>query len=104
MAIQAFCCCRLHLHCITPVPPACITLICTAPACAVLPPPNLYCPTCAALPLQPRYSIFRMFDDVMLLGKGGRLVFLGPSRLALHYFESLGFALPPNENPAGERE
>jgi hypothetical protein len=45
-----------------------------------------------------------MFDDVMLLGKGGRLVFLGPSRLALHYFESLGFALPPNENPAGGRE
>ena len=42
-----------------------------------------------------------MFDDVMLLGKGGRLVYLGPSRLALHYFESLGFALPPNENPAG---
>jgi hypothetical protein len=42
-----------------------------------------------------------MFDDVMLLGKGGRLVFLGPSRLALPYFESLGFALPPNENPAG---
>lgn len=52
-------------------------------------------------PLQPRYSIFRAFDDVLLLGKGGRQVYLGPSRLALPYFESLGFTLPPNENPAG---
>lgn len=51
--------------------------------------------------VQPRFSIFRMFDDVMLLGKGGRLVFLGPSRLALPYFDSIGFQLPPNENPAG---
>ncbi len=29
-----------------------------------------------------------------------RLVYLGPSHLALPYFESLGFALPRNENPA----
>jgi hypothetical protein len=42
-----------------------------------------------------------MFDDVMLLGKGGRLVFLGPSTLALPYFQQIGFDLPPNENPAG---
>lgn len=41
-----------------------------------------------------------MFDDVLLLGKGGRLVYLGPSRLALLYFSSLSFSLPPNENPA----
>lgn len=49
---------------------------------------------------QPRYSIFTLFDDVMLLAKGGRLAYLGPSRLALDYFSSLGFDLPPNENPA----
>lgn len=30
-----------------------------------------------------------------------RMVYLGPSRLALPYFETIGFALPPNENPAG---
>lgn len=30
-----------------------------------------------------------------------RMVYLGPSRLALSYFETIGFALPPNENPAG---
>ena len=29
------------------------------------------------------------------------MVYLGPSRLALPYFETIGFALPPNENPAG---
>lgn len=49
---------------------------------------------------QPRYSIFSLFDDVMLLCKGGRLAYLGPSRLALPYLESAGFQLPPNENPA----
>lgn len=49
---------------------------------------------------QPRFSIFSLFDDVMLLCKGGRLAYLGPSNLAIPYLESLGFALPPNENPA----
>ena len=49
---------------------------------------------------QPRYAIFTLFDDVMLLGRGGRLVYLGPSHLALCYFESLSFALPANENPS----
>ncbi|PRW59962.1 white-brown complex 30 [Chlorella sorokiniana] len=54
----------------------------------------------AAADILPRYSIFRLFDDVLLLGKGGRMVYLGPSRLALPYFETIGFTLPPNENPA----
>ena len=49
---------------------------------------------------QPRYSIFSLFDDVMLLCKGGMLAYLGPSQLALNYLEELGFALPRNENPA----
>ncbi|KAL4536815.1 hypothetical protein Ndes2526A_g06320 [Nannochloris sp. 'desiccata'] len=49
---------------------------------------------------QPRFSIFSLFDDVMLLCKGGKLAYLGPSRLALPYMESVGFTLPPNENPA----
>jgi len=49
---------------------------------------------------QPRFSIFSLFDDVMLLCKGGKLAYLGPSRLALPYLESVGFSLPPNENPA----
>ena len=49
---------------------------------------------------QPRYSVFQLFDDALFLGKGGKTVFLGPSHLALPYFESLNFRLPPNENPA----
>ncbi|KAL3159876.1 hypothetical protein ABBQ38_010274 [Trebouxia sp. C0009 RCD-2024] len=49
---------------------------------------------------QPRYGIFVLFDEVLLLGKSGRTVFQGPSTAALPYFNSLGFELPPNENPA----
>ncbi len=32
-----------------------------------------------------------MFDDVLLLGKGGKTVYLGPTEDALKYFEELGF-------------
>jgi len=49
---------------------------------------------------QPRYSLFTLFDDVLLLGKGGKAVYLGPSAGAKPYFESLGFEMPVNENPA----
>jgi hypothetical protein len=49
---------------------------------------------------QPRYSLFTLFDDVLLLGKGGRTVYLGPASGAKPYFQSLGFAMPANENPA----
>eukprot|EP00449_Zooxanthella_nutricula_P007181 CAMPEP_0198509124 /NCGR_PEP_ID=MMETSP1462-20131121/13377_1 /TAXON_ID=1333877 /ORGANISM="Brandtodinium nutriculum, Strain RCC3387" /LENGTH=522 /DNA_ID=CAMNT_0044238423 /DNA_START=8 /DNA_END=1576 /DNA_ORIENTATION=+ len=49
---------------------------------------------------QPRYSLFTLFDDVLLLGKGGRTAYLGPPRGARAYFEGLGFAAPALENPA----
>merc|ERR1719277_1933114 len=49
---------------------------------------------------QPRYSLFTLFDDVLLLGKGGQTVYLGPSVGAKSYFEGLGFVMPANENPA----
>eukprot|EP01080_Neovahlkampfia_damariscottae_P000220 gene220-4466_t len=49
---------------------------------------------------QPRYEIFSMIDDILLLGKGGRVVFLGPRDEALHYFENLGFHCPEKVNPA----
>jgi len=49
---------------------------------------------------QPRYSLFTLFDDVLLLGKGGRTVYLGPSLAAKPYFEQLGFEMPEDENPA----
>ena len=56
--------------------------------------------TIATVIHQPRYEIFTMFHKVLLLGKGGRTVYLGPSEKALTYFESIGFAAPPNINPA----
>lgn len=49
---------------------------------------------------QPRFEIFQMFDDVMILGKGGRTIYLGPVRDVVNYFQSIGFQLPPFVNPA----
>lgn len=49
---------------------------------------------------QPRYSLFSLFDDVLLLGKGGRTVYFGPPSSAKVYFQRLGFEMPPAENPA----
>lgn len=48
---------------------------------------------------QPRYSLFTLFDEVLLLG-GGQTVYLGPSEGALPYFRNLGFKMPQHENPA----
>eukprot|EP00752_Nemacystus_decipiens_P009766 g8722.t1 len=47
---------------------------------------------------QPRSSIFRMFDDVMLLSEG-RVMFQGPAGRVGRYFRSRGHAMPPNTNP-----
>ena len=53
-------------------------------AAVVAPPSPLPTPTPRFnVQHQPRFSIFQMFSDVLLLGKGGRLVYLGPSTLAL---------------------
>merc|ERR1719188_918368 len=43
---------------------------------------------------QPRYSLFTQIDDVLLLGKGGRTVYTGPTDRAVEYFEGLGFTMP----------
>jgi ABC-type multidrug transport system ATPase subunit len=49
---------------------------------------------------QPRYEIFNMFHKVLLLAKGGRLVYYGPPDRALEYFEQhLGLQCPPHVNP-----
>lgn len=49
---------------------------------------------------QPRYSLFTLCDDVLLLGAGGRTAYLGPSEGAKAYFQEVGFVMPENENPA----
>ncbi|CAJ1389625.1 unnamed protein product [Effrenium voratum] len=49
---------------------------------------------------QPRYSLFTLLDDVVLLGTGGHLAYIGPTLRAKPYFERLGLIMPENENPA----
>jgi ABC-type multidrug transport system ATPase subunit len=49
---------------------------------------------------QPRFEIFQLFDDVLLLGKGGYTIFLGPNEDVLPYFRQLGFACPAQCNPS----
>ena len=56
--------------------------------------------TTAAVIHQPSYQVFAMFDDVLLLCKGGRTVYAGPECEVQGYFEGLGYALPGKQNPA----
>ena len=46
---------------------------------------------------RPRYSLFTLFDHVLLLGMGGRTVYLGQSEGALPYFRNLGYKMPEHE-------
>jgi ABC-type multidrug transport system ATPase subunit len=56
--------------------------------------------TVAAVLHQPRYEMFCLFHDVLLLGKGGFTVYLGPATQAKAYFESVGYVFPAEINPA----
>ncbi len=47
---------------------------------------------------QPRSSIFRMLDNVLLLSEG-RVMFQGPARRVGRYFRSKGHRMPGNTNP-----
>ncbi|KAF4665918.1 hypothetical protein FOL46_003363 [Perkinsus olseni] len=49
---------------------------------------------------QPRYAIFRQFTHCLLLGKGGRTVYIGKTSQAEDYFVSHGFRIPRGENVA----
>ena len=50
---------------------------------------------------QPRFEIFRTFDDLLLLGKGGKTVYQGAVSDALPYFEAaLDLRCPERVNPA----
>ncbi|KAF4757636.1 hypothetical protein FOZ63_027598, partial [Perkinsus olseni] len=48
----------------------------------------------------PRYAIFRQFTHCLLLGKGGRTVYIGKTSQAEDYFVSHGFRIPRGENVA----
>jgi hypothetical protein len=56
--------------------------------------------TTAAVVHAPRHSAFALFDDLLLLGAGGRTAYYGPIAEAEAYFGSLGFQLPLHTNPA----
>ncbi|CAE7477895.1 ABCG25, partial [Symbiodinium pilosum] len=53
---------------------------------------------------QPRYDLFTLLDDVLLLGtledKGGRLAYVGPTLQCKSHFQSYGLRMPENWNPA----
>ena len=49
---------------------------------------------------QPRTDILSLFDKILLLCQGGRVVFYGSLEEALVYFTSLGFECPNHVNPA----
>ncbi|GFS06723.1 ATP-binding cassette sub-family G member 2-like [Elysia marginata] len=47
---------------------------------------------------QPRYSIFRLFDSLMLLSHG-HVVYHGPSSKALDHFSAIGYECEEHNNP-----
>ncbi|XP_019052969.1 PREDICTED: ABC transporter G family member 28-like, partial [Nelumbo nucifera] len=48
---------------------------------------------------QPSYTLFRMFDDLILLAKGGRTVYHGSVKKVEEYFSGLGIHVPDRVNP-----
>ncbi|KAK9684002.1 hypothetical protein RND81_10G179800 [Saponaria officinalis] len=48
---------------------------------------------------QPSYALFKMFDDLILLAKGGRMVYHGSVRQVEEYFSGLGIHVPERVNP-----
>lgn len=48
---------------------------------------------------QPSYSLFKMFDDLILLAKGGLMVYHGSVREVEGYFGGLGINVPQRVNP-----
>lgn len=48
----------------------------------------------------PRSEIWNLFDNVILLARGGSVLYSGPVSESLPYFESLGYSLPEFVNPA----
>ncbi|WVZ02532.1 hypothetical protein V8G54_023338 [Vigna mungo] len=48
---------------------------------------------------QPSYTLFKMFDDFILLAKGGLTVYHGPVNKVEEYFSSMGINVPDRVNP-----
>ncbi len=56
--------------------------------------------TIAAVIHQPRIEVFLGVDDVIFLGRGGRVAYYGSARDAVQYFTERGFPFEPTVNPA----
>ena len=56
--------------------------------------------TVVAVIHQPRKFIFDLFDSLILLGVGGRMVYHGAVDKSLTYFRNLNYTLPPGESLA----
>ncbi|THG22222.1 hypothetical protein TEA_029208 [Camellia sinensis var. sinensis] len=48
---------------------------------------------------QPSYSLFKMFDELILLAKGGLTAYHGPVKKVEEYFAGLGINVPDRVNP-----
>lgn len=48
---------------------------------------------------QPSYALFKMFDDLVLLAKGGLTVYHGSVKKVEEYFAGLGITVPERVNP-----
>ncbi|KAM0848098.1 hypothetical protein ACQ4PT_054584 [Festuca glaucescens] len=48
---------------------------------------------------QPSYTLYNMFDDLILLAKGGMTVYHGPVKKVEEYFQGLGIVVPDRVNP-----
>ncbi|KAL4324493.1 hypothetical protein GQ457_11G007850 [Hibiscus cannabinus] len=48
---------------------------------------------------QPSYTLFKMFDDLILLAKGGLVAYLGSVKKLEEYFSSIGIDVPDRVNP-----
>ncbi|KDP44400.1 hypothetical protein JCGZ_20080 [Jatropha curcas] len=48
---------------------------------------------------QPSYTLFKMFDDLVLLAKGGLVVYHGSAKKVEEYFAGLGIHVPERVNP-----
>ena len=54
--------------------------------------------TVVAVIHQPRVEIYEMIDKLLLLGRGGKTVYLGPAAEASTYFRKLGYVPEPDDN------
>ncbi|KAL3536259.1 hypothetical protein ACH5RR_004720 [Cinchona calisaya] len=48
---------------------------------------------------QPSYTLYKMFDDLILLAKGGLIVYHGPVKKVEEYFTGIGINVPDRVNP-----